>query len=89
MDYIFALQIALGWLLALFLVLLLIVARANSFLNRILALDTLSLVMIAILAVIAQFRAASFYLDAALALALLSFIGTLAAVHYHKHEEFP
>ena len=89
MDYILVLQIALGWLLALFFVLLLIVARASSFLNRILALDTVSLVVIAILTVIAQLRAAPFYLDAALALALLSFVATLAAVHYHKHEEFP
>ena len=82
------LNAAVIWLLLLFLALVVIVARSYSFLNRILALDTASLVVIALLAVIAQLRESMFYLDAALALALLSFVGTLAAVHYKKHGEF-
>ena len=82
------LNIAVVWLLVLFLALIVLAARSGSFLNRILALDTASLVVIALLAIIAQLRESMFYLDAALALALLSFVGTLAAVHYKKHGEF-
>lgn len=77
--------LALTWLALLVAALLVIMARSRSFLNRILALDVLSLVMIGILALIAYQSRSAYYLDAALALALLAFIGTLAAAGYHRH----
>jgi multisubunit Na+/H+ antiporter MnhF subunit len=40
------------------------------------------------LAMIAYSQASVFYLDAALALALLSFINTIAAVSYKRHGKF-
>ena len=60
------------------------VIRARSAMVRILALDTLSLILIALLILLADARRAPFYLDAALALALLSFLATLAAARYHS-----
>lgn len=85
--YTVLLEIAVLWLTVLFFLLLVVVARSRSFLSRILALDTVSLVVIAQLAAIAQLRQSLYFLDAALVLALLSFVGTLAAVHYRKHDE--
>ena len=61
-----------------------LVIRARSALRRILALDVLTLILIALLILYADASQTAYYLDAALALALLSFIATLAAVRYHS-----
>lgn len=60
-----------------------LVLRARSAMARILALDVFTLILTALLILLADATKTSFYLDAALALALLSFISTLAAVRYH------
>lgn len=73
------------WLALLFAVLLVLIARSKSSLRRILAFDVLSLVIIGMLAIIAYGQDSVFYLDAALALALLAFISTIAAVSYRRH----
>lgn len=59
--------------------LLVILGRARSALERVLAFDTLMLVLTAMVVLIAYLRKSPFYLDAALLLALASFIGTVAA----------
>lgn len=51
--------------------------------ERILALDTLVLVLIGLLAVFAADRGQSYYLDAALVLALVSFVATLALARFY------
>ncbi len=56
---------------------------ARSLADRILALDTLTLILIALLVLFAHAHRSSYYLDAALALALLAFIGTLATARYY------
>ena len=56
--------------------------RARSLLSRILSLDMLILIVIALLVLFGSEKALSFYLDAALALALLSFVATLVAARY-------
>ena len=76
--------IAMIWLVCLFCVCVVMVARAKSGLVRVLSLDTLSLVLVALLIVYSSTTGTSFYLDAALILALLSFISVIAAARYHS-----
>ena len=56
--------------------------RASDTLQRILALDVLVAIVIALLALLSYLRDVSYYIDAALALALLSFTATLVAARY-------
>jgi multisubunit Na+/H+ antiporter MnhF subunit len=71
------------WLALLAAITLVVVVRARALAARIIALDTLTLLLTAVLVVVAIARRSSAYLDAALALALLSFVGTLVAARYH------
>ena len=66
------LLIAGGWLLL----------RAPDTLHRVLALDVLVAIVIAVLTALSYVRGVSYYIDAALALALLSVIATLVAARY-------
>ncbi len=59
------------------------VIRARSTAGRILALDTLTLILVALLVLFADANRSAYYLDAALILALLAFVGTVAAARYH------
>jgi multicomponent Na+:H+ antiporter subunit F len=59
-------------------------ARARTTGQRILALDLVTLILIGLLAVAAGEDQRSYALDAALALALLSFVATLAASRYYE-----
>lgn len=70
---------ALLWLALPSAALLLILARARTPLERVLAIDTLTLVLTAIVVLVAYLRRSPLYLDAALVLALASFVGTVAA----------
>jgi multicomponent Na+:H+ antiporter subunit F len=78
-------DVALMWAALLMMVLLGFLMYSRPFLIRILALDVLSMVMITFLVLYALQHHAAYYLDVALALALLSFIGTLGAAGYHRH----
>ena len=75
--------IAMIWLVGLFCVCFVMVAKAKSALVRVLSLDTLSLVLVALLIVYSSTTGTSFYLDAALVLALISFISVIATARYH------
>lgn len=59
------------------------VVRAPTTASRILALDTLILVLIALLTLFSILEQVPYFLDAALILAVLGFIATLAAARYH------
>lgn len=72
----------LAWMAVLLGVCVLLVARARTSAQRVLALDLLSLVLIGLLALVAGEDDRSPALDAALALALLSFVSTLVAARY-------
>lgn len=74
-----------GWLAVLLGVTVVRVARAPTTPSRILALDLLTLILIGVLALAAGEDRRSYALDAALALALLSFVATLAACRYHEN----
>jgi multicomponent Na+:H+ antiporter subunit F len=56
--------------------------RARDALHRILALDVLVAIVIALLVVLSYERDVSYYIDAALGLALLSFAATLVAARH-------
>jgi multicomponent Na+:H+ antiporter subunit F len=61
----------------------LLVIRARTVPGRILALDMLVLILVALLILYADSQRTAAYLDAGLALALLSFAATVAAARYH------
>lgn len=75
--------IAMIWMVVLFCICVVMVARAKSGLVRVLSLDTMTLVLVALLILYSSTTHTSYYLDAALVLALLSFISVLAAARYH------
>jgi multisubunit Na+/H+ antiporter MnhF subunit len=56
--------------------------RAAGVLQRVLVLDVLVIILIALLTVLSYARGVSYYIDAALGLALLSFASTLVACRY-------
>ncbi|MBA3415573.1 MAG: pH regulation protein F [Chloroflexia bacterium] len=56
--------------------------RSRSLAVRILLLDTVTLPLVALLILYADAQRQAYFLDAALALALLSFIGTIAAARF-------
>ncbi len=62
------------------------VAHARSSVSRILALDTLVLVLIGLLVLFSASRDVSYFLDAALILAVLAFVATVAAARYYGQD---
>ena len=77
--------VAIAWLAVLLGVTVIRLAAARTTGQRILALDLLTLVLIGLLALAAGEDQRSYALDAALALALLSFVATLAACKYYEN----
>jgi multicomponent Na+:H+ antiporter subunit F len=75
--------IAAAWMTVLLVVSVAAVIRVRSTAGRILALDMLTLVLVALLVLYADAQRSPYYMDAALILALLAFIGTLTAARYH------
>lgn len=57
--------------------------RAREAPRRILAVDMLTLILIAALVLFGHFEGNALYLDAALLLAVISFLATVAAARYH------
>jgi multicomponent Na+:H+ antiporter subunit F len=77
------LAVALGWTTLLLAGGGLVLLRSRSRMQRLIAFDLLASLLVALLALLSFLRGTSYYLDAALALALLSFVSTLAAARYH------
>jgi multicomponent Na+:H+ antiporter subunit F len=73
------LTVATVWMTVLLAVVVVFATRARSNAVRILAVDALTLILVALLVLYAAASGQQYYLDAALALALVSFIGTVAA----------
>jgi multicomponent Na+:H+ antiporter subunit F len=74
--------VALGWSALLLLAGGVLLLRSDDALHRVLALDVLVAIVIVLLTVLSYVRDASYYIDAALALALLSLTSTLVAVRH-------
>ena len=75
--------VALAWMTILLVAGGLMLLRSRDMLQRIVAFDLLASIVIALLALLSYLRHTSYYLDAALALALLSFVSTLAAARHY------
>lgn len=74
---------AAAWLTVLLAVGVVAVIRVSSTAGRILALDMLTLILAALLVLYGDAQRNPYYIDAALILALLAFVGTLAAARYY------
>lgn len=70
------------WLAVLLLVVVVSLARSRTTAERIVTLDLATLVLIGLLGLVAATDGRAYALDAALALALLSFVSTVAASRY-------
>jgi len=77
-----AAAIAVGWAALLVVGGGLVLLRSADSLHRVLALDVLGAIVIVLLTALSYLRDVSYYIDAALALALLAFTATLIAVRY-------
>jgi multicomponent Na+:H+ antiporter subunit F len=75
--------LAFAWMTVLLVVSVAAVIRLRSTAGRILALDTLTLILVALLVLYADANRSSYYMDAALVLSLLAFIATLVLARYH------
>lgn len=80
-DLVFFLSIA--WATVLLVACAAAVVRLRTTAARILALDMLTFVLVALLVINAIGQRSSYYMDAALILALLAFLSTLVAARYH------
>nr|WP_275583533.1 MrpF/PhaF family protein [Archangium primigenium] len=61
--------------------------KARSTLDVVLAMDTLGLVFVAVLGLFSAWRGITGYLDAALVLALVSYVQTVAATRLHMGQK--
>ena len=77
-----AIEIAFGWATLLLVGGGVLLLRARDALHRILALDVLVAIVIMLLTTLSYLRDVSYYIDAALALALLALTSTLVAARY-------
>jgi multicomponent Na+:H+ antiporter subunit F len=75
--------LAFVWVTVLLVVSAAAVIRLRSTAGRILALDTLTLILVALLVLYAAANRSPYYTDAALVLSLLAFVATLALARYH------
>jgi multicomponent Na+:H+ antiporter subunit F len=79
-DLVFFAGIA--WLAVLLAVTIVAIGRARTTAERLVALDTAVLILVGLLGLVAAESRRSYALDAALALALLSFVSSLAGARY-------
>jgi multicomponent Na+:H+ antiporter subunit F len=75
-------DIAVGWATLLLVLGGAVLLRASGTLERILVLDVLVIILIALLTALSYQRGVPYYMDAALGLALLSFTSTLVAARH-------
>ena len=75
--------VAFVWMTVLLVVSAAAVIQLRSTAARILALDLLTLILVALLVLYADAQRSSYYMDAALVLSLLAFLATLVLGRYH------
>lgn len=81
--------VAFGWATTLLVAGGLLLLRSSDGLHRLLALDVLGTIVIILLTTLSYLNGASYYIDAALALALLSFSATLVTARYVNRRQGP
>jgi len=75
---------AMIWMTGLLCICFGLVIKTHSAMVRILGFDATTLVLISVLVLYSTTTESSYYLDAALLLALVSFVSTVAAARYHS-----
>ena len=75
--------LAFAWMTVLLVTSAAAVIRLRSTAGRILALDTLTLILVALLVLYADANRSSYYMDAAVVLSLVAFMATLVLARYH------
>lgn len=75
--------VAAGWMTVLLVVTVIATIQLRDTAGRILALDTLTLILVALLVLFTDAFQTAYYLDAALILSLLAFVATVAAARYY------
>ena len=75
--------VAFAWMTILLVASVAAVIRLRSTAGRILALDTVTLILVALLVLYADANRSPYFMDAALALSLLAFVATLALARYY------
>lgn len=75
--------LAFVWMTILLVVSAVAVVRLRTTTSRILALDMLTLILVALLVLYADWQRSPYYLDAALILSLFAFMATLVLARYH------
>ncbi len=75
--------VAFVWMTILLVISVAAVVRLGSTARRILALDMLTLILVALLVLYADSERSQYYMDAALVLSLLAFVATLALGRYY------
>lgn len=75
--------LATAWMTVLLVVSVGAVIRLSSTAGRILALDMLTLILVALLVLYSDAGRSPYYMDAALVLSLLAFLATLILARYH------
>jgi multicomponent Na+:H+ antiporter subunit F len=83
------LVVAFGWATLLLVAGGLLLLRASDNLHRLLALDVLGSIVIVLLTTLSYLSGVSYSIDAALAVALLSFSATLVAARYINRRRRP
>jgi multisubunit Na+/H+ antiporter MnhF subunit len=78
---------AMIWMTGLLCACIWLVIRTSSGMVRILGVDTLTLILIALLILYSTTKETSYYLDAALLLSLVSFVTTVVASRYHSERK--
>ena len=74
---------AFAWMTVLLVVSAAAVIRLRSTAGRVLALDMLTLILVAFLVLYSVANRSSYYMDAAVVLSLLAFVATLILARYH------
>ena len=72
------------WITLLFVVTAILIIRARTPLSRLLAFDTLTVLLIALVVLFVRVTRSWYYLDAVLLIAMLSFISTVTAARYYS-----
>ena len=75
--------LAFAWMTVLLVVSAAAVIRLRSTAGRVLALDMLTLILVALLVLYSAANRSSYYMDAAVVLSLLAFVATLILARYH------
>ncbi|NOK78262.1 MAG: pH regulation protein F [Chloroflexi bacterium AL-N5] len=74
---------AIFWTVVLLGASIILIIRAHTLMIRLLAIDTITLVLIALLSLLSHFTQEPYYLDVGLMLALMAFIATVAVARYY------